>query len=90
MDRRITVTAKAIIALELFFSAFLFYKGYIYSKGRDDLKFQFYILVSSILSFNFSLLVVNGFFSGESCCLLILSGFIYSLLKDENQKEMLL
>lgn len=78
------------VALELFFSVFLFCKGYIYSKGRDDLKFQYYILVSSILSFNFSLLVVNGFFSGESCCLLILSGFIYSLLKGENQKEMLL
>lgn len=75
------------IALELFFTCLLLYKGYIYSKGKSELKFIFFLLLSSILSFNFSLLVVNGFFTGESCYLIILAGYTYSMLKSEYEKQ---
>ena len=71
------------ICLELLFSYMLLYKSYKYYKLCPDLRFEFYILFSSILSFNFSLLVVNGLFSGESAILVILSGFMYSRLKNQ-------
>lgn len=74
------------LILVLTFSAMLLYKGYIYSKGNTDLKFAFFLLLSSLLSFNFSMLVVNGFFSGESCYLVLLAGYTYSMLKDEHKK----
>lgn len=74
------------ISLALLFSCMLFYKGYIYAKGNKDLKFVFFLLFSSLLSFNFSMLVVNGFFSGESCYLVVLAGYTYSMLKNEYKK----
>lgn len=74
------------IVFELYFTVSLLYHGYLYTKNRDDLKFAFYLLLSTVLSFNFSTLVVNGLFSGESCVLLILSGFIYSLLKEKYEE----
>lgn len=75
------------VALEFYFSVSLLYNGYRYTKNRDDLKFVFYVLLSTVLSFNFSTLVVNGMFSGESCVLLILSGFTYSLLKEKYEES---
>ena len=32
------------------------------------------------------MLVVNGFFSGESCYLVVLAGYTYSMLKNEYKK----
>lgn len=75
------------IILVLLFSCVLLCKGYIYAKENKDLKFAFFLLLSSLLSFNFSMLVVNGFFSGESCYLVVLAGYIYSMLKNEYKKE---
>ena len=75
------------IFLELYFTISLLYKGYMYSKDKDELKFVFCILLSTVLSFNFSALVVNGLFSGESCVLLILTGFTYSLLKEKYKES---
>lgn len=74
------------LILVLIFSGMLLYKGYIYSKGNVNLKFAFFLLLSSLLSFNFSMLVVNGFFSGESCYLVLLAGYTYSMLKNEHKK----
>jgi O-antigen ligase len=74
------------LTLVLLFSCMLLYKGYVYSKGNPDLKFVFFLLFSALLSFNFSMLVVNGFFSGESCYLIVLAGYTYSMLKNEYKK----
>lgn len=74
------------LILVLLFSCMLLYKGYVYSKGNPDLKFVFFLLFSALLSFNFSMLVVNGFFSGESCYLIVLAGYTYSMLKNEYKK----
>ena len=71
------------IALDLWFSFWLLYKGFHYYRRTPYMQFEFFILFSSILSFNFSLLVVNGFFSGESAIIIILSGFVFSKLKNE-------
>lgn len=75
------------IAIELYFTLLLLYKGYLFSRGKENLEFVFYLLISSVLSFNFSTLVVNGMFTGESCCLLILTGFTYSLLKEKHKEH---
>ncbi len=70
------------IVLELLFSFLLLYKGFKLSKqGDNDSKFFFSLLLATVLSFNFSLLVVNGFFSGESCYLIILAGYSYAQLQ---------
>ncbi len=76
------------IVLVLFFSALLLYKGYTYAKGEKEQRFKLFLLASSVLSFNFSMLVVNGFFAGESCILVILTGYVYSALRDDYKKRM--
>ena len=70
------------ICLELLFSFLVLYRAYKYYKRVPSMTFEFFIVLSSVLSFNFSLLVVNGMFSGESAILVILTGFVYSMLKD--------
>lgn len=75
------------VFLALLFTCMLLYKGYKYSKGSPELKFVFFLLLSSVLSFNFSMLVVNGFFSGESCYLVIVAGYAYSMLECEYKKQ---
>ena len=74
------------LILVLLFSCMLLYKGYVYSKGNPDLKFVFFLLFAALLSFIFSMLVVNGFFSCESCYLIVLAGYTYSMLKNEYKK----
>ncbi len=69
------------IGLQLLFSALLIFQGYKYMKVIPENKFIFSILISSVLSFDFALLVVNGFFSGESCQLIILTGYMFSFLR---------
>ncbi|MBC8619342.1 O-antigen ligase family protein [Parabacteroides faecis] len=72
--------------LILLFNCIILYNGYIYLKANKELKFVFFLFFSSLLSLNFSMLVVNGFFSGESCYLIVLTGYTYSMLRNEYKK----
>lgn len=74
------------VCMELVFSFLILYKGYQYCKLKPTMTFEFSLLFSSVLSFNFSLLVVNGMFSGESAILMILTAFIFSHLRKEANK----